>query len=170
MELGGKASGMMIKKLLIKNYKSIEEVVIEMQSDVNIFVGENDSGKSTILEAISIVSTGNLNGRSFEKQIKANLFNQKTRGKYIASLKSYTLVFQLSIHTKRKNRTALSTKSTKIHLHATSYSILLFSILLSHPVKKIRQVPCQHYDKMIPNLSSGTHTSTLNYSLGVHIY
>lgn len=82
-----KASNMMIKKLLIKNYKSIEEVVIEMQSDVNIFVGENDSGKSTILEAISIVSTGNLNGRSFEKQIKANLFNQKTREKYIASLK-----------------------------------------------------------------------------------
>lgn len=82
-----KASNMMIKKLLIKNYKSIEEVVIEMRSDVNIFVGENDSGKSTILEAISIVSTGNLNGRSFEKQIKANLFNQKTREKYIASLK-----------------------------------------------------------------------------------
>ncbi|BFK11421.1 AAA family ATPase [Coprococcus phoceensis] len=79
---------MMIKKLLIKNYKSIEEVVIEIRSDVNIFVGENDSGKSTILEAISIVSTGNLNGRSFEKQIKANLFNQKTREKYITSLKS----------------------------------------------------------------------------------
>ena len=88
MELRGKAGSMMIKKLLIKNYKSIEEVVIEIRSDVNIFVGENDSGKSTILEAISIVSTGNLNGRSFEKQIKANLFNQKTREKYITSLKS----------------------------------------------------------------------------------
>ena len=75
MKIGGKASGIMIKKLLIKNYKSIKQEVIEMQSDVNIFVGENDSGKSTILEAISIVSTGNLNGRSFEKQIKTNLFN-----------------------------------------------------------------------------------------------
>lgn len=83
---------MMIKKLLVKNYKSIEEVVIEMKSDVNIFVGENDSGKSTILEAISIVSTGNLNGKSFEKQVKANLFNQKTREKYIASLKSKTQI------------------------------------------------------------------------------
>lgn len=88
MESGGNTSDMMIKKLLIKNYKSIEKVVIEMKSDVNIFVGENDSGKSTILEAISIVSTGNLNGRSFEKQIKANLFNQNIREKYIASLKS----------------------------------------------------------------------------------
>lgn len=88
MESGGNTSDMMIKKLLIKNYKSIEKVVIEMKSDVNIFVGENDSGKSTILEAISIVSTGNLNGRSFEKQIKANLFNKNIREKYIASLKS----------------------------------------------------------------------------------
>lgn len=87
MKIGGKASGIMIKKLLIKNYKSIKQEVIEMQSDVNIFVGENDSGKSTILEAISIVSTGNLNGRSFEKQIKTNLFNQKIRENYIDSLK-----------------------------------------------------------------------------------
>ena len=79
---------MAIKKLLIRNYKSIEDTIIEMRPDVNIFVGENDSGKSTILEAISIVATGNLNGRSFEKQIKANLFNQNIREKYIASLKN----------------------------------------------------------------------------------
>lgn len=83
---------MAIKKLLVRNYKSIEDTIIEMRPDVNIFVGENDSGKSTILEAISIVSTGNLNGRSFEKQIKANLFNQNEREKYIASLKNIKLV------------------------------------------------------------------------------
>lgn len=79
---------MAIKKLLVRNYKSIEDTIIEMRPDVNIFVGENDSGKSTILEAISIVATGNLNGRSFEKQIKANLFNQNVREKYIASLEN----------------------------------------------------------------------------------
>lgn len=79
---------MMIKKLLIKNYKLIEDAIIEMKPDINIFVGENDSGKSTILEAISIVATGNLNGRSFEKQIKTNLFNQNVRESYIASLKN----------------------------------------------------------------------------------
>lgn len=42
---------MAIKKLLVKNYKSIEDTIIQMRPDVNIFVGENDSGKSTILEA-----------------------------------------------------------------------------------------------------------------------
>lgn len=74
---------MAIKKLLIKNYKSIKYVVIELNDDVNIFVGENDSGKSTILEALSIVTTSKLNGVPFDKQIKANMFNQNARQKYI---------------------------------------------------------------------------------------
>lgn len=29
-----------------------------MNDDINIFVGENDSGKTTILEALSMVLTG----------------------------------------------------------------------------------------------------------------
>lgn len=48
----------MIKKLLIKNFKSVKEVTIELNPKINIFVGENDSGKSTILEALSIITTG----------------------------------------------------------------------------------------------------------------
>lgn len=60
--------------------------VIELNDDINIFVGENDSGKSTILEAVSIVTTGRLNGVAFERQIKANIFNQSVRDKYIESL------------------------------------------------------------------------------------
>ena len=79
---------MTIKKLLIKNYKSIENTVINLNEDINIFVGENDSGKSTILEALSIVTTGRLNGYAFERQIKANIFNYKLRGQYIESLKT----------------------------------------------------------------------------------
>lgn len=77
---------MSIKKLVIKNYKSIAMSVIELNDDINIFVGENDSGKSTILEAVSIVTTGRVNGVAFERQIKANIFNQFVRDKYIQSL------------------------------------------------------------------------------------
>lgn len=77
---------MAIKKLLVKNYKSTESIVIELNDDINIFVGENDSGKSTILEALSIVTTSKLNGFAFERQIKTNLFNQNIREQYIKSL------------------------------------------------------------------------------------
>ncbi len=79
---------MTIRKLLIRNYKSIENTVINLNEDINIFVGENDSGKSTILEALSIVTTGKVNGYAFERQIKANIFNCKEREQYIESLKT----------------------------------------------------------------------------------
>lgn len=77
---------MTIKRLLIKNYKLIERAVIELNEDINIFVGENDSGKSTILEALAIVTMGKINGVPFERQIKVNMFNKNIRERYIASL------------------------------------------------------------------------------------
>ena len=39
-----------ISKLKIINYKLFQNVIIEMNDTMNIFVGENDSGKTTILE------------------------------------------------------------------------------------------------------------------------
>ena len=76
----------MIKKLLIKNFKSVKEVTIELNHKINIFVGENDSGKSTILEALSIITTGRLHFYPFERQIKANLFNVDIRREYIKAI------------------------------------------------------------------------------------
>jgi hypothetical protein len=75
-----------IKKLLIKNFKSVKELTIELNPKINIFVGENDSGKSTILEALSIITTGRLHFYPFERQIKANLFNADTRREYIKEI------------------------------------------------------------------------------------
>ena len=76
----------MIKKLLIKNFKSVKEVTIELNPKINIFVGENDSGKSTILEALSIITTGRLHFYPFERQIKADLFNTDIRREYIKEI------------------------------------------------------------------------------------
>lgn len=45
---------MFISKLKILNYKIFRDITIEMNKNVNIFVGENDSGKTTILEALSM--------------------------------------------------------------------------------------------------------------------
>ena len=40
---------MKMNKLRIINYKLFQNVIIEMNDNMNIFVGENDSGKTTIL-------------------------------------------------------------------------------------------------------------------------
>lgn len=77
---------MTIRKIVVKNYKLLKDAVIPLNPVINIFVGDNDAGKSTILEALSILTTGKLNGFAFERQIRANLFNMETRKQYIASV------------------------------------------------------------------------------------
>jgi putative ATP-dependent endonuclease of OLD family len=73
---------MVITKIIIQNYKLIGRTEFNVETDYNIFVGENDSGKSTLLEAIAILTTGKLNGFNFDRQLKANLFNKAVRDEY----------------------------------------------------------------------------------------
>jgi len=42
----------MIKKIFIQNYKIFEQFDLELNSDLNIIVGDNEVGKSTILEEL----------------------------------------------------------------------------------------------------------------------
>lgn len=41
-----------IKEITIKNYKSIKEMQLELNKDLNVFVGANNSGKTNILDCI----------------------------------------------------------------------------------------------------------------------
>ena len=42
----------MIKKIFIQNYKIFEQFDLELNSDLDIIVGDNEVGKSTILEEL----------------------------------------------------------------------------------------------------------------------
>ncbi|WP_040206386.1 ATP-dependent nuclease [Neobacillus jeddahensis] len=46
---------MYVKKLNIKGYKKFSDFTIDFNEHINVLIGENESGKSTILEAIDIV-------------------------------------------------------------------------------------------------------------------
>lgn len=59
-----------ITKIRIKNFKRFENYTILPNAHMNIFVGDNETGKSTILEAISLVING-----SSKKQESLNLHN-----------------------------------------------------------------------------------------------
>ena len=66
---------MVIDKIKVKNYKIFQEKTIHLNDNVNIFVGENDAGKSTILEIVNLITTGKINGYFIDRQITANFFN-----------------------------------------------------------------------------------------------
>jgi DNA replication and repair protein RecF len=47
-----------IQRLKIEHFRLIEETSLELAPGANLFVGENAQGKTTILEAVSFISTG----------------------------------------------------------------------------------------------------------------
>lgn len=44
----------MLKKIYIKNFKSIQELEIDCNDGFNIIIGENNIGKTTIFEALHL--------------------------------------------------------------------------------------------------------------------
>ena len=79
---------MRIKELRIENYKIFKTINILFNDNVNIFVGENDSGKTTILEALSMVLTGKINGGSILSRLTPDWFNNEIRTQYINEVKN----------------------------------------------------------------------------------
>ena len=80
---------MNIKKVNIKNYKCFEgSFSINFNNGINILVGDNESGKSTILEAINLTLTGILNGRYIKNELSQYLFNQTIISQYISDIKN----------------------------------------------------------------------------------
>lgn len=80
---------MAIDKVIINNFKCFKgshEIVLS--NGLNIFVGNNGTGKSTILEAIHLALTGIIRGRHIKNELSQYLFNKEVVDKYIDSLKS----------------------------------------------------------------------------------
>lgn len=78
---------MKIRKILIQNYKLFKNATIPVNDVCNIFVGNNDSGKSTLLEVIQILISGKLNNYPLDRQIKATLFNYEVREEFREALR-----------------------------------------------------------------------------------
>ncbi|WP_079707695.1 ATP-dependent nuclease [Paraliobacillus ryukyuensis] len=86
---------MKINKIRIQNYKLFKNEIISVNEGYNIFVGNNDSGKSTLLELLQIVISGKLNNYSFDRQLKISCFNQIIRKEFINKLEQNEEVEEL---------------------------------------------------------------------------
>ena len=47
-----------ISKIKIRNFKRFKSLDVSFNKDINILIGDNESGKSTILQAIDFVASG----------------------------------------------------------------------------------------------------------------
>lgn len=79
---------MYIKSVHIENYKSYKNSFdITFNNGINILVGNNESGKSTIIEAIHLALTGILSGRYLKNELSQYLFNNEIVEEYLSNLK-----------------------------------------------------------------------------------
>ncbi len=75
-----------ITKVIIKNYRALRDSTVVFNKNLNIIVGDNESGKSTLLEAINLALTGLLNGRPIYGELHPYLFNMEEVQAYLAKL------------------------------------------------------------------------------------
>jgi predicted ATP-dependent endonuclease of OLD family len=78
----------LIESLRLINFKKFKDQIFDFNEDVNIFVGDNNAGKSTILEALEIVLNFQYRGRPFNSEFSPDLFNAETVAAFRASPKS----------------------------------------------------------------------------------
>lgn len=78
---------MIITKVHIKNFKIFKgSFKLELNKGLNILVGDNEAGKSTIIEAIHLVLSGLHNGRYLRNELSQYLFNNEVVADYLESL------------------------------------------------------------------------------------
>jgi putative ATP-dependent endonuclease of the OLD family len=77
---------MFITKVVIENYRTLRKSTIQFNDKLNVIVGDNETGKSTLLEALNLALSGQLNGRSILYELHPYLFNLSSVSEYIDNL------------------------------------------------------------------------------------
>lgn len=78
---------MAIDRIKICNFKSYKGIFeLKLNKGLNILVGNNETGKSTILEAIHLALTGMYGGRNIRNELSQYLFNREVIAEYIESV------------------------------------------------------------------------------------
>lgn len=77
----------LIKEIKIKNFKSFDGVFsLKLNGGVNVIVGDNEAGKSTIIEAINLALSGFMGGKFIKNDLSQYLFNNAVVARYIKDL------------------------------------------------------------------------------------
>lgn len=79
---------MFIERAIIKNYKGLKDTDLIFRAGLNILVGDNEAGKSTVLEAINLALTGQLKRRDAAYDLHPFLFNQDVVETYVNSIQA----------------------------------------------------------------------------------
>ena len=64
----------MIERVIIQGYRVFKELDFRPNPEINIIVGDNEAGKSTLIEAIGMAISGRANGRPLFEELNPYWF------------------------------------------------------------------------------------------------
>ncbi len=76
-----------IEKIKLKNFKRFKTLSLDFSPDINILIGDNEAGKSTVLSAINLTLSGSVG--KIENIGLESLFNTDVINDYLKSQKKY---------------------------------------------------------------------------------
>ncbi|MCX5470184.1 AAA family ATPase [Alcaligenes sp. A-TC2] len=78
----------MIKKIRIQGYRKYRDFILEPNPKLNVIVGANEAGKSTLMEAITLALTGRLGGRSAAEELNPYWFNTAMVDEFLVGIQN----------------------------------------------------------------------------------
>ncbi|WP_440953856.1 AAA family ATPase [Methanosarcina sp. Mfa9] len=107
---------MKVKKVSLKNYRGVQDLSLELNPRLNVFVGVNGSGKSTVLDAIAImlswaVSRINRAGASGRPIVESDIANGKSASSIEISCEAEGRIIEWELFKVRKGYAAPEGKS-----------------------------------------------------------
>ena len=81
---------MYIKELRIFGFKRFNSFKIRLAEGMNVIVGDNDSGKSTVLEALVALTNGQYRGAPLSRCLSESLFNVNVVKTYVENVRAGT--------------------------------------------------------------------------------
>ncbi|AWT17058.1 ATP-dependent nuclease [Stenotrophomonas maltophilia] len=78
----------MIRRVVIRNYRKFRALNVDLLPGTNVLVGSNDSGKSTLIEAVNLALTGRVNGKLLAQELSPYYINLEATGEYVQALQA----------------------------------------------------------------------------------
>lgn len=118
---------MIIKKLILNNFRNYSHLNLDLNQKMNIFIGENAQGKTNILESICVLALT----KTYRYGVEENLISfGKEKTKIIAKVKKSRLVNTLEINLDQNNSKNIKVNSQeikKISDYISNLNVILFT-------------------------------------------
>ena len=117
---------MIIKKLILHNFRNYSHLSLDLNSNMNIFIGENAQGKTNILESICVLALT----KTYRYGVEENLISfGKEKAKLSAKVKKNRLINNLDIFFEQNTKkiSVNKTEIKKISEYISNLNVIMFT-------------------------------------------